>query len=114
MVHVIISSSVFILFRVCDVRCRQDLQDFSGFTGHLVHLEKNPANLVHYLTVNFCVKPAILTSKSPGSTTGLLSAPMNDKSSRRSLKFTVRLSPGSRLTFANRRSRFPGGDIEAT
>ena len=50
----------------------------------------------------------------PGSNVGLLSAPMNVKSGRASLKETVWLSPGASGTFAKRRSRFTGGVMLAT
>ena len=58
---------------------------------------------------NVCWSPPILTSKTPGSTTRLLSAPMKDKSSGANSKETFRLSPGCSITFANRLSRFIGG-----
>jgi len=49
-----------------------------------------------HFSSNLSLSPAILTSNPPGSTTGLLSAPMNERSSRRSLNVRVRLWPGSR------------------
>src|SRR5690242_2315027 len=58
---------------------------------------------------NVCWSPPILTSKMPGSTTRLLSAPMKDKSSGVNSKETFRLSPGCSITFANHLSRFNGG-----
>src|SRR6185436_11944078 len=39
-----------------------------------------------YFKVNRPLRPAIVTTKSPGSTTGLLSVPMNDRSLELSLK----------------------------
>src|SRR5438105_12608356 len=58
---------------------------------------------------NVCWSPPILTSKTPGSTTRLLSAPMKDKSSDVNSNDTLRLSPGCSDTFANRLRRFNGG-----
>src|SRR5215203_960970 len=94
----------------CRLLCSRDeckdqdrKQREAGFDFHYV-----------YLSVNLCLSPATITSNSPGSLVSLLSAPMNDKSSRRSLKVSVRLWPGSRLIFANRRTRLIGGEIDAT
>src|SRR5438477_8425742 len=56
-----------------------------------------------------CWSPPILTSKTPGSTTRLLSAPIKDKSTDVNSKETWRLSRGWSKTFANRFSRFNGG-----
>src|SRR5260370_41741031 len=56
-----------------------------------------------------CWSPPIFTSKTPGSTTRLLAAPIKDKSSGVNSKDTRRLSPGCSETFANRFSLFLGG-----
>ena len=55
----------------------------------------NRLNLT-YFNSNFSFIPPIVTSNSPGSTIGLLLAPINERSSRRSMKVKVRLWPGSR------------------
>jgi hypothetical protein len=57
-----------------------------GFCG-------NACGVTHF-SLNLSLSPPIISSKSPGSTTGLLSAPMKDKSSRRNLKLNLRLWPG--------------------
>lgn len=46
---------------------------------------------VTHFSVSLSLSPPIITSKSPGSATGSLSLPMNERSSRRSLKSNVRL-----------------------
>src|SRR5260370_40811628 len=56
-----------------------------------------------------CWSPPIFTSKTPGSTTRLLSAPIKDKSSGVNSKDARRLSPGCSKTFANRFSLLLGG-----
>src|SRR6266852_9942966 len=53
--------------------------------------------------------PPIFTSKTPGSTTRLLSAPIKDKSSGVNSNDTRRLSPACSETFANRFSLLLGG-----
>src|SRR6266571_2003671 len=53
-----------------------------------------------------CWSPPIFTSKTPGSTTRLLSAPIKDKSSGVNSKDTRRLSPGCSVTLAKRSLRY--------
>jgi hypothetical protein len=44
----------------------------------------------HYFKLNICLSPPTMTSNSPGSTTGLLLVPMNERSSAgRSVKVSV-------------------------
>ena len=49
-------------------------------------LDKGNLPAVHFI-MNLSFSPAIVTSNSPGSTTGLLFAPMNERSSGPSLDF---------------------------
>lgn len=52
--------------------------------------------LNYYFSVSLSLKPPIITVKSPASTTGLFSIPINEKSSRFSLNVKVLLCPASR------------------
>ncbi len=55
------------------------------------HMFEVALTIISHFRVNLSFSPPIMTSKSPGSATGLLSLPMNERSSRRNLKLKVRL-----------------------
>src|SRR6476620_9531013 len=104
--------------------CAPDKMDIDFYKGHksllfiktnnslklLVLINKlNDYPFKFYSTTNFAFSPPIKISKSPGSTTLLLFAFINDNSSLDNVKFTVLVSPGFRLIFSKPFNLFTSG-----